>query len=156
MSSIEPACINELISEVHRLTRTSLCIHQDDAKGCYDRIIRNHANLNNNKIHIPDNVGKIYCEAHEKMAFRTELHNFISTTSYSSTKELPFHGAGQGAGNAGTEWNFISVPMIKVAEELTAGCVINLPQGNATWNIHILGFVDDKRHYVNNLQKRVI
>ena len=49
MRSIEPACINEMITEVHRLTRTHLCIHQDDAKGYYDRIIRNHANLNTQK-----------------------------------------------------------------------------------------------------------
>ena len=94
MSSIEPAYINEMITEVHRLTGTPLCIHKDDAKGCYDRIIRNHANLNNKKFHIPDNVGKIYFEAHEKMVFRTQLHKSISTTSYTSTKELPFHGAG--------------------------------------------------------------
>ena len=65
MSSIEPACINKMITEVHRLTKTPLCIHQYDAKGCYNRIIRNHANLNNKKFLIPDNVGKIYCEAHE-------------------------------------------------------------------------------------------
>ena len=58
MSLIEPAYINETITEVHRLTRTPLCIHQDDAKEYYDRIIRNHATLNNKKILIPDNVGK--------------------------------------------------------------------------------------------------
>ena len=46
--------------------------------------------------------------------------------------------------------------MINVAEEFKKGCTINLPQGKATWTIHILGFVDDKRHYMNNLKKRVI
>ena len=78
MSSIEPVCLNEMITEVHSLARTPLCIHQDDAKGCYDHIIRNHANLNNKKFPIPDNVGKIYCEAHEKTKFKTQLHNSIS------------------------------------------------------------------------------
>ena len=39
ISSIELACINEMITEVHRLTRTLLYIHQDDTKGFYDRII---------------------------------------------------------------------------------------------------------------------
>ena len=112
--------------------------------------------LNNKQFLILDNVGKIYCEAHEKMAFKTQLHNSISKTSYTSTKELPFHGVRQGAGNAGTEWTFISVPMIKIAGELTEGCTINLPRGKVIWTIHILGFVDDKRHYVNNLKKRVI
>ena len=46
--------------------------------------------------------------------------------------------------------------MIKVAEELTEGCTIKLPQGKATWTIHILGFVDDKRHYVNNFKERIL
>ena len=66
--------------------------------------------------------------------------------SYTSTKSLPFHGADQGDGNKGTEWIFTSVPMIKVVEELTEGCTIQLPQGKVTRTIHILGFVDDKRH----------
>ena len=46
--------------------------------------------------------------------------------------------------------------MIKVAEELIEGCTITLSQGKTTWSIHILDFVDDKRHYVNNLKKRVL
>ena len=46
--------------------------------------------------------------------------------------------------------------MIKIAGELTEGCTINLPRGKVIWTIHILGFVDDKRHYMNNLKKRVI
>ena len=90
------------------------------------------------------------------MEFKTQLHNSISKTSYTSTKELPFHGAGQGAGNAGTEWILISVPMIKAAEELTEGCIIKLPQGRATWTIFILGFVDGKHHYVNNFKELVL
>ena len=99
MSSIEPACLNEMITEIHILTKSPLCIHQDDAKSCYDRIIWNHANLNNKKFLILDNVEKIYCEAHEKIEFKTQLHNSISKTSYTSTRELPFHGTGQGVGN---------------------------------------------------------
>ena len=53
--------IHNMISikpEVHRLTRTPLYIHQDDAKGCHNRIIRNHANLKNKTFLILDNVGK--------------------------------------------------------------------------------------------------
>ena len=45
MSTVETATINELIIEYHRLIRQTLCIHQDDAMGCYDRIIRGHATL---------------------------------------------------------------------------------------------------------------
>ena len=63
---------------------------------------------------------------------------------------------GEWTSNAGTEWTFISVPMIIVAEELPEGYTINLPQGAATWIIDILDFVDDKRQYVNNFQKECL
>ena len=37
------------------------------------------------------------------------------------------------------------------------GCQIQkIAQGKATWRIHVLGFVDDKRHYVNNFKERVL
>ena len=49
ISAVETATINELIIEHHRLTRQTLCIHQDDAMGCYDRIIRGHATLSSRK-----------------------------------------------------------------------------------------------------------
>jgi len=109
MRSIETACLNELTIYVHRMTHASFCIHQDDAKGCYDRIIRNHANLNNKKFLIPDNVYKLYFATHDKMEFKTQLHHAISKTIYSSIKEVPPHGVGQGVGNAGREWTYIAV-----------------------------------------------
>ena len=55
------------------------------------------------------------------MEFKTQLHNSISERNLHQHKTLPFHRAGQGAGNVGTEWTFISIPMIKVVEELTEG-----------------------------------
>ena len=60
------------------------------------------------------------------------------------------------------KFNFVpfhpfAVPsMIKVAEELKEGCTINLHQDKATWIIHFLSCVDDKRRYVDNLKKRVL
>ena len=43
---METAVIGELIKEYHRITREALCTHQDDAMGCYDRIICNHVIFN--------------------------------------------------------------------------------------------------------------
>ena len=59
MSSIETAVRDELIKEYHRITRETLCTHQDVAMGCYDRIICNHAILNSRKYDILDNVCKV-------------------------------------------------------------------------------------------------
>ena len=46
--------------------------------------------------------------------------------------------------------------MIQVVEELLEGLTINLPLGKATWTIYMLGFVDDKQYYVNNLQRIIL
>ena len=44
--------------------------------------------------------------------------------------------------------------MIKVVEEVSTGCVIQLPKGSKTWKKYMLDFVDDKRHYVNGNNKQ--
>ena len=41
--------------------------------------------------------------------------------------------------------------MIAVVENVSQGCIVNLPRGNTKWQKHMLAFVDDKRHYVNCL-----
>ena len=119
--------------------------------GCYDRIIRSHTILNRRKFGIPNNIYKVYSIAHVLMQFKTQINNNISKTSYSSTAELICHGAGQGVGNGGTDWTFISIPMITVVEDVSQGCIINLPRGSTQWQNNMLAFVDDKRHYVNCL-----
>ena len=78
------------------------------------------------------------------MQFRTEMNNIISKKSYLRTEKLKCQGAGQGAGNGGTKWTFISIPMIEVVEEVSQGCVIQLPRGSNQWERHMLAFVDDK------------
>ena len=56
MSAIETTTINELIVEYHRITKHPICIHQDDAAVCFDRIIMNNAILSSIKYAIPDNA----------------------------------------------------------------------------------------------------
>ena len=119
--------------------------------GCYDRIIRSHTILNSRKFGILNNICKGCSIAHDMMQFKTQINNNISKTSYSSSTELIYYGAGQGAGNEGTNWTFISIPMIAVVEDVSQGCIINLPRGNTKWQKHMLAFVDHKRHNVNCL-----
>ena len=73
---------------------------------------------------------------------------------YSCTNKLKCYEAGQGAGNGGTKWTFINIPMIEVVKEVSKGCVIKLSRGSKTWEKHMLAFVDDKQHYVNGNNKQ--
>ena len=83
--------------------------------GCYDRIIRGHATLSSKTFLIPDNICKVYSIAHNKMEFKPQINNKISSIEYTNTEDLLIHGIGQGAGNGGTKWNFTSVPIIKIS-----------------------------------------
>ena len=40
--------------------------------------------------------------------------------------------------------------MIEVVEEVSQGCIIQLPRGSKQWEKHMLAFVDDKQYYVND------
>ena len=92
---------------------------------------------------------------HDKMDFKLRINNGISKGDYRSSKNQKLHGVGQGAGNGGTKWTFISVPMIDTIEKVAPGCVIQLPQSNEIWKMHMLTFVDDKRHYINSTTNQV-
>ena len=117
--SVGTATIDQLIIETHWLTKFLLCIHQDDAMRCYDRIIRSYAILNSRKFGIPDSICKVYSIAHNLMKYRTQINNSIPKKSYSSKDKLKCHGAGQRAGNRGSNWTFISIPMIAVVEDVS-------------------------------------
>ena len=65
------------------------------------------------------------------------------------------HGQGQGSGNGGTHWTFISVPMMKIVDKVASGCTIELPKENIKWIIKMMAFVDDKRHYTNSIRQKL-
>ena len=84
---METTTINELIIEYHRLTRHTLCIHQDDATGRYDRKIRGYATLSNRRCLILNNIYKIHSIARRKMKFKTQINNKISSIEYTNTEK---------------------------------------------------------------------
>ena len=155
MSSIKTVVIDELIKQYHQMTRETLYTHQDESIKYYDRIIRNHAILNSRKYEIPNNVCKVHSIAHGKMKFRKRIGNKISYIIYTSTEELKLHKAGQGTENECTHWTFISIPMMETVEQAVPGCTIQLPNDYQTLEVRMLGFVDDKKHYVNRIFKQL-
>ena len=87
------------------------------------------------------------------MEFKNQINNNTSQITCKITEKLPMHGQGQGAGNGGTRWMFIRVPMTEIVDNLALGCIIQLPKGKATCTIRMMTFVDDKRHYTNTLNQ---
>ena len=149
-SAMVTATINELIIKLHRVIRTDLWIHQDDTISRYDRILRGHIIFNSRKFHILYNICKFHGSTHDKMRFKTQLNNKISNIKYKSTEQIKLNGAGQGTGNSGTHWSFISIIMMGIVAEVAPRCTQQLPKGKKEWKIDMIRFVDHKRHYVNS------
>ena len=121
-----------------------MCIHQDDAMGYYDRIIRSHAILNVRKFGILENIYKIYSVTCDKMVFKLQL-NGISQQGYSNTWPKNLHDVGQGSSNGRSKWTFIGIQMMNIVAQTAQGYELSIPKGLASWKVHMLGFVDDKR-----------
>ena len=72
----------------------------------------------------------------------------ISDNYYHHTDDSPIYGSGQGSGNAGTEWNYVSIPLMATLEGIFPGCEIIIPE-NKKWNKTIIAFVDDTKQFNN-------
>ena len=106
-------------TECHRMTSCTLCTFQNDAIGCFDRMIPSHSMLNNRKFGVPDQVCTLHARTLNNTKYFIKTALGTSTQSYTSTEESKIYGQGQGAGSSGTSWTFISVPMMTTLEKET-------------------------------------
>ena len=121
------AMIDEMNTECHRMTCCTLCTFQNDAIGCFDRMIPSHSMLNSRKFGVPDQVCTLHARTLENTKYFIKPALGTSTKSYQSTKDSKIYGQGQGAGSSGSSWTFISVPMMTTLEKSSLGCKIISP-----------------------------
>ena len=114
--SNEVAFINEMILEYHRMTYIPITITQHDNAACFDRTVSNITTLANRKFNIPQKVCKLVSNTKNNVKYQVVTYYGSSTRSYGNDKPLKVHGSGQGAGNAGMEWSFLSIPAIQMME----------------------------------------
>ena len=127
-----------------------MCKYQNDAAACYDRIIPQHAMICSRKFNVPKKVCKLAATTLNKTKYHVQTAVRTSPNYYSSTKEMPLYGSGQGSGNAGTEWLFIEESMISTIVRLCEGCTMSSPDKSIKWKKIITAFVDDLRKYSND------
>ena len=145
--------INELILDHHRMNHTPLIVTQHDNTACFDRTVHNISNICNRKYKIPYEVCKFVTKTKQETQYHVLTSHGSSITSYSHKKSTPVWGSGQGSGNAGVEWNFLSIPVMQVLNKLSEGCIINSPDQQKQWHQVILAFIDDTRQYNNIIER---
>ena len=112
------------------MTCCTLCKFQNDAIGCFDRMIPSYFILNSRKFDVPDQVCTLHARTLNNTKYYIKTALGTSTKSYQSTEESKIYGQGQGSGSSGTSWAFISVPMTTTLEKIeksSLGCKIISP-----------------------------
>ena len=69
----DPAIINELMLDFHRMTHKQLTIIQQDLASCFDRTIQNITNICNQKFLIPHEVCRLTTNIKQDMKFHITL-----------------------------------------------------------------------------------
>ena len=107
----------------------TLIITQHDNKACFNRTVEIITTLSNRKFNVPDKICSMIAKTKNTIKYHITTIHGQSEEYYKHNTKHPVHGSGQGSGNAGSEWNFISIPILKTMEQEADGCIIIGPRG---------------------------
>ena len=139
-----------LMYEHARLTRTSLITVDNDAKSCYDRIIKGLALLSCIAIGLPREAAIMHNKVHDGMQHKLRTRQGL-LRPYCSSDDGGSDGAGQGSGAAGAIWLIYSNTLISALQHFSPGVTIQSPI-NRLLRICLVAifFVDDGTPGVND------
>ena len=107
-------------------------ITQHDNTACFVWTVNNIITLSNRKFNVPEKVCKSVSNTRQNTRYTIVTKSCASQQHYKHMQETPIHGSGQGSGNTGTKWNFLSNLKINLMEKHTERCNITGPNGD-TW-----------------------
>ena len=133
-----------------RLTRTSLITVDNDAKSCYDRIIKAMALLACMAIGLPAEAAAMHNKVHDNMTHNIKTRHRL-LRAYCGTDDGGSDGVGQGSGAAGAIWLVYSNSLITALAEFSPGVILVSPT-NRLLRVCLVAifFVDDGTPGVND------
>jgi hypothetical protein len=142
-SSIELATNRVLQYEIIRQQRLTAAVMYNDAKACYDRIVKNFSNLSLLREGLPREIAKLHSQTFNKIQYHIKHKLGIGPITHSNNNPSPIYGVGQGSTDASARWSFVSDALIRAFNTLSSDATIYSPINNNSINNKILGFVDD-------------
>jgi ribonuclease HI len=138
-----------LMYEYARLTRTSLVTVDNDAKSCYDRIIKSLAMLACIGVGLPLLAASMHNKTHHGMVHSIKTRQG-QLRPYSGTDDNPLEGSGQGSGASPAIWLLYSVSLLNAFREFTPGMHMSSPFETLLVVILAIFYVDDGMPGVND------
>ena len=113
-------------------------------------MICNLTTLCGRSFHVPDKIYQLQANALNEIKYKVLTSLETSYNSHSNSPSLSLHGTGKRSGESGSNWLFISVPMMELISKMCSGYQIISPVKKIVWSKHILGLVDDTTQYTND------
>ena len=132
-----------------RLTRTSLVTVNNDAKSCYDRIIKSLAMIACIGVGLPLMAASMHNKTHHGMVHSIKTRQG-QLRPYLGTDDSPLEGSGQGSGASPAIWLIYSISLLNAFREFTPGMHMSSPFETLLVVILAIFYVDDGMPGVND------
>jgi hypothetical protein len=146
-----PVFVEELQNTVCYLSRTNRADQDNDATACYDRIPPNLANLVSRSNGMDPNLCAIHGATLDGMSYHLLTVLGISEEAYQNETESAVYGTGQCSTYSPPAWAQIVSKLFDAHGKKAHGATYCSPNGSLTIFLHMLGFVDDTKHHVNDM-----
>ena len=143
-----------LLYEYARLTRTSLVTVDNDAKSCYDRIIKSLAMIACIAVGLPLAAAAMHNKTHHGMQHRIKTRHG-TLRPYSGTDNDALEGTGQGSGASPAIWLLYSVSLLRAFRKFSPGMTCSSPFESLLVTILAIFYVDDGMPGVSDSQERI-
>ena len=147
-SAPEVALIKALTYEIIHLTKTDGATFDNDAKACFDRIVRNVMMLVSRKLGMTKKACETFVRFLLGMRFYQRTEAGISEKFFTTIQEK-LQGVGQGAKWSAIMWSQISPILMWLLKQKSGGITFQDPLRKKTHHISADGFVDDVTAWLN-------
>jgi hypothetical protein len=144
-----PVFIEELQSEICRVSRKSNVKFDNDATSCYDRILPSFASVVSRKFGISKNVAFVMASTLQECKYKLKTLLGVSEDFYKHCQMFPIYCTGQGSGNSPVIWCIISSVIFDCHASRAHGATFESPDRTHTIIFYMIGFVDDSTGQAN-------
>jgi hypothetical protein len=151
LSAHEPVFVEELQNTVCYLNPTNRVDQDNDATACYDRIPPNLANLVSRSNGMDPSLCSIHGATSDGMSYHLLTALGISEEAYRNEPDSAVYSTGQGSTYSPPAWTQIVSKLFDAHRKKAHAATYCSPDGSLKLFLHMLGFVDDTKHHVNDM-----
>ena len=142
-----------MVYEIARLSRTSVVTVDNDAKSCYDRIIKTLSMVACMGVGLPQSTAIMHNRTHHAMEHHIKSSHG-TFRPYSGSDEDELEGTGQGSGGSPAIWLIYNACLLEAFSRFTKGIHLPSPYEDLVVQILAIFYVDDGMPGVNDALQR--